>query len=123
MEILTLKGIGKSKLLTRLLKQCPPENCLIVLYKKKDLFANMNWIPENYFFTEVDSFDLMEKDITQYIQKMKQLKYELIDYIVIYSNVETEKDMIKDGVYRRLESLFKKMYNYNYPTCIVACKE
>ena len=83
----------------------------------------MNWIPENYFFTEVDSFDLMEKDITQYIQKMKQLKYELIDYIVIYSNVETEKDMIKDGVYRRLESLFKKMYNYNYPTCIVACKE
>lgn len=54
---------------------------------------------------------------------MKQLKYELIDYIVIYSNVETEKDMIKDGVYRRLESLFKKMYNYNYPTCIVACKE
>ena len=112
MEILTLKGIGKSKLLTRLLKQCPPENCLIVLYKEKDLFANMNWIPENYFFTEV-----------QYIQKMKQLKYELIDYIVIYSNVETEKDMIKDGVYRRLESLFKKMYNYNYPTCIVACKE
>lgn len=102
MEILTLKGIGKSKLLTRLLKQCPPEN---------------------YFFTEVDSLDLMEKDITQYIQKMKQLKYELIDYIVIYSNVETEKDMRKDGVYRRLESLFKKMYNYNYPTCIVACKE
>lgn len=49
MEILTLKGIGKSKLLTRLLKQCPPENCLIVLYKEKDLFANMNWIPENYF--------------------------------------------------------------------------
>lgn len=121
MEILTLKGIGKSKLLTRLLRQCPPENCLIVIYKEKDF--SVRWIPENYFFTEVNSLDLMEKDITQYIQKMRQLKYELIDYIVIYSNVETEKDMRKDGVYRKLESLFKKMYDYSYPTCIVACKE
>lgn len=31
MEILTLKGIGKSKLLTRLLRQCLPENCLITV--------------------------------------------------------------------------------------------
>lgn len=31
MEILTLKGIGKSKLLTRLLMQCPSENCLITV--------------------------------------------------------------------------------------------
>lgn len=31
MEILILKGIGKSKLLIRLLRQCPPENCLITV--------------------------------------------------------------------------------------------
>lgn len=31
MEILTLKGIGKSKLLIRLLRKCPPENCLITV--------------------------------------------------------------------------------------------
>ena len=121
MEILTLKGIGKSKLLTRLLMQCPPENCLTVIYKEKDSFVSC--VPENYIFTEADSLDVMEKDITQYIQEMKQLKYELIDYIVVYSNVETEKDMRKDGVYRRLESLFIKLYDYSYPTCIIACKE
>lgn len=121
MNILTLKGIGKSELLTQLLRQCPLENCLIVIYKEKDFCVN--WVPENYIFTKADSLDIMEEDITQYIQKMKQDKYELIDYIVIYSNVETEKDMRKDGVYRKLESLFKKLYDYSYPTCIVACKE
>ena len=121
MEILTLKGIGKSKLLTRLLRQCPPENCLIIIYKEKDF--TVRWVPENYIYTKADSLDEVEKDMTQYIQKMKQAKYELIDYIVIYSNVVTEKDMRKDGVYRKLEYLFKKLYDYSYPTCIVACNE
>lgn len=53
--------------------------------------------------------------------------YEPIDYIVIYSNVKTEDEMRRDGVYMKLKSILNKFYvnigEYNAPTCIVACKE
>ena len=58
---------------------------------------------------------------------METVVYEPIDYIVIYSNVKTEDEMRRDGVYMKLKSILNKFYvnigEYNAPTCIVACKE
>lgn len=125
MEILTLKGNGKSKLLMQLLNQCEPKRCLMIIYKGQDV--SKNWIPEDCVWVETDDIKFIESGVEQYIKRMETVVYEPIDYIVIYSNVKTENEMRRDGVYTKLESVLNKFYAdigmYNAPTCIVACNE
>lgn len=125
MEILTLKGNGKSKLLMQLMNQCESKRALMIIYKGQNV--SKSWIPYGCICAETDDIKFVESSVGQYIKHMETVAYEPIDYIVIYSNVETEKDMRKDGVYAKLESVLDNFYvdigKYNAPTCIVACKE
>ncbi len=125
MEILTLKGNGKSKLLMQLMNECESKRALMIIYKGQNV--SKSWIPYGCICAETDDIKLVESSVRQYIKHMETVVYEPIDYIVIYSNVETEKDMRKDGVYAKLESVLDNFYvdigKYNAPTCIVACKE
>lgn len=125
MEILTLKGIGKSKLLMQLMNECESKRALMIIYKGQNV--SKSWIPYGCICAETDDIKLVESSVRQYIKHMETVVYEPIDYIVIYSNVETEKDMRNDGVYAKLESVLDNFYvdigKYNAPTCIVACKE
>jgi hypothetical protein len=125
MEILTLKGNGKSKLLMQLMNQCESKRALMIIYKGQNV--SKSWIPYGCICAETDDIKFVESSVGQYIKHMETVVYEPIDYIVIYSNVETEKDMRKDGVYAKLESVLDNFYvdigKYNAPTCIVACKE
>ena len=125
MEILTLKGNGKSKLLMQLMNQCESKRALMIIYKGQNV--SKSWIPYGCICAETDDIKFVESSVGQYIKHMETVVYEPIDYIVIYSNVETEKDIRKDGVYAKLESVLDNFYveigKYNAPTCIVACKE
>lgn len=125
MEILTLKGNGKSKLLMQLMNECESKRALMIIYKGQNV--SKSWIPYGCICAETDDIKLVESSVRQYIKHMETVVYEPIDYIVIYSNVETEKDMRKDGVYAKLEFVLDNFYvdigKYNAPTCIVACKE
>ena len=125
MNILTLKGNGKSKLLMQLMNECESKRALMIIYKGQNV--SKSWIPYGCICAETDDIKLVESSVRQYIKHMETVVYERIDYIVIYSNVETEKDMRKDGVYAKLESVLDNFYvdigKYNAPTCIVACKE
>lgn len=125
MEILTLKGNGKSKLLMQLMNQCESKRALMIIYKGQNV--SKSWIPYGCICTETDDIKFMESNVEQYIKHMETVVYEPIDYIVIYSNVKTENEMRRDGVYTKLESVLNKFYmdirKYNSPTCIVACKE
>lgn len=125
MEILTLKGNGKSKLLMQLMNECESKRALMIIYKGQNV--SKSWIPYGCICAETDDIKLVESSVRQYIKHMETVVYEPIDYIVIYSNVETEKDMRKDGVYAKLESVLDNFYvdigKYNAPTCIVDCKE
>lgn len=125
MEILTLKGNGKSKLLMQLMNQCESKRALMIIYKGQNV--SKSWIPYGCICAETDDIKFMESNVEQYIKHMEAVVYELIDYIVIYSNVKTENEMRRDGVYTKLESVLNKFYmdirKYNSPTCIVACKE
>ncbi|MCG4624963.1 hypothetical protein [Anaerostipes hadrus] len=125
MEILTLKGNGKSKLLMQLMNQCESKRALMIIYKGQNV--SKSWIPYGCICAETDDIKFMESNVEQYIKHMETVVYEPIDYIVIYSNVKTENEMRRDGVYTKLESVLNKFYmdirKYNSPTCIVACKE
>ena len=125
MEILTLKGNGKSKLLMQLMNQCESKRALMIIYKGQNV--SKSWIPYGCICAETDDIKCMESNVEQYIKHMETVVYEPIDYIVIYSNVKTENEMRRDGVYTKLESVLNKFYmdirKYNSPTCIVACKE
>lgn len=125
MNILTLKGNGKSKLLMQLMSECESKRALMIIYKGQNV--SKSWIPYGCICAETDDIKFVESSVGQYIKHMETVVYEPIDYIVIYSNVETEKDMRKDGVYAKLESVLDNFYvdigKYNAPTCIVACKE
>ena len=125
MEILTLKGNGKSKLLMQLMNQCGSKRALMIIYKGQNV--SKSWIPYGCICAETDDIKFMESNVEQYIKHMETVMYEPIDYIVIYSNVKTENEMRRDGVYTKLESVLNKFYmdirKYNSPTCIVACKE
>lgn len=125
MEILTLKGNGKSKLLMQLMNQCESKRALMIIYKGQNV--SKSWIPYGRICAETDDIKFMESNVEQYIKHMETVMYEPIDYIVIYSNVKTENEMRRDGVYTKLESVLNKFYmdirKYNSPTCIVACKE
>ena len=125
MEILTLKGNGKSKLLMQLMNQCESKRTLMIIYKGQNV--SKSWIPYGCICAETDDIKLVESSVRQYIKHMETVVYEPIDYIVIYSNVKTENEMRRDGVYTKLESVLNKFYmdirKYNSPTCIVACKE
>lgn len=125
MEILTLKGNGKSKLLMQLMNQCESKRALMIIYKGQNV--SKSWIPYGCICAETDDIKFMESNVEQYIKHMETVMYEPIDYIVIYSNVKTENEMRRDGVYTKLESVLNKFYmdirKYNSPTCIVACKE
>ncbi len=125
MEILTLKGNGKSKLLMQLMNQCESKRTLMIIYKGQNV--SKSWIPYGCICAETDDIKFMESNVEQYIKHMETVMYEPIDYIVIYSNVKTENEMRRDGVYTKLESVLNKFYmdirKYNSPTCIVACKE
>lgn len=125
MEILTLKGNGKSKLLMQLMNQCESKRALMIIYKGQNV--SKSWIPYGCICAETDDIKFMESNVEQYIKHMETVVYEPIDYIVIYSNVKTENEMRRDGVYTKLESILNKFYmdirKYNSPTCIVACKE
>lgn len=125
MEILTLKGNGKSKLLMQLMNQCESKRVLMIIYKGQNI--SKSWIPYGCICAETDDIKFMESNVEQYIKHMETVVYEPIDYIVIYSNVKTENEMRRDGVYTKLESVLNKFYmdiiKYNSPTCIVACKE
>lgn len=125
MEILTLKGNGKSKLLMQLMNQCESKRALMIIYKGQNV--SKSWILYGCICAETDDIKFMESNVEQYIKHMETVVYEPIDYIVIYSNVKTENEMRRDGVYTKLESVLNKFYmdirKYNSPTCIVACKE
>ena len=125
MEILTLKGNGKSKLLMQLMNQCESKRTLMIIYKGQNV--SKSWIPYGCICAETDDIKFMESNVEQYIKHMETVMYEPIDYIVIYSNVKTENEMRRDGVYTKLESVLNKFYmdirKYNSPTCIVAFKE
>lgn len=125
MEILTLKGNGKSKLLMQLMNQCESKRALMIIYKGQNV--SKSWVPYGCICAETDDIKFMESNVEQYIKHMETVVYEPIDYIVIYSNVKTENEMRRDGVYTKLESVLNKFYmdirKYNSPTCIVACKE
>ena len=125
MEILTLKGNGKSKLLMQLMNQCESKRTLMIIYKGQNV--SKSWIPYGCICAETDDIKFIESNVEQYIKHMETVTYEPIDYIVIYSNVKTENEMRRDGVYTKLESVLNKFYmdirKYNSPTCIVACKE
>lgn len=125
MEILTLKGNGKSKLLMQLMNECESKRALMIIYKGQNV--SKSWIPYGCICAETDDIKFMESNVEQYIKHMETVVYEPIDYIVIYSNVKTENEMRRDGVYTKLESVLNKFYmdirKYNSPTCIVACKE
>lgn len=125
MEILTLKGNRKSKLLMQLMNQCESKRALMIIYKGQNV--SKSWIPYGCICAETDDIKFMESNVEQYIKHMETVMYEPIDYIVIYSNVKTENEMRRDGVYTKLESVLNKFYmdirKYNSPTCIVACKE
>lgn len=122
MEILTLKGNGKSKLLMQLMNQCESKRTLMIIYKGQNV--SKSWIPYGCICAETDDIKFMESNVEQYIKHMETVMYEPIDYIVIYSNVKTENEMRRDGVYTKLESVLNKFYmdirKYNSPTCIVA---
>lgn len=125
MEILTLKGNGKSKLLMQLMNQCESKRALMIIYKGQNV--SKSWIPYGCICAEKDDIKFIESGVEQYIKRMETVVYEPIDYIVIYSNVKTEDEMRRDGVYMKLKSILNKFYvnigEYNAPTCIVACKE
>lgn len=125
MEILTLKGNGKSKLLMQLMNECEPKRALMIIYKGHNV--SKSWIPYGCICAETDDIKFVESSVGQYIKHMETVVYEPIDYIVVYSNVKTENEMRRDGVYTKLESVLDNFYagieKYNAPTCIVACKE
>ena len=125
MEILTLKGNGKSKLLMQLMNQCESKRALMIIYKGQNV--SKSWIPYGCICAETDDIKFIESGVEQYIKRMETVVYEPIDYIVIYSNVKTEDEMRRDGVYMKLKSILNKFYvnigEYNASTCIVACKE
>lgn len=125
MKILTLNGNGKSKLLMQLMNQCESKRALMIIYKGQNV--SKSWIPYGCICAETDDIKFMESNVEQYIKHMETVVYEPIDYIVIYSNVKTENEMRRDGVYTKLESVLNKFYmdirKYNSPTCIVGCKE
>lgn len=125
MEILTLKGNGKSKLLMQLMNECESKRALMIIYKGQNV--SKSWIPYGCICAETDDIKFVESSVRQYIKHMETVVYEPIDYIVVYSNVKTESEMRRDGVYAKLESVLNKFYmdirKYNSPTCIVACKE
>ena len=125
MEILTLKGNGKSKLSMQLMNECESKRALMIIYKGHNV--SKSWIPYGCICAEIDDIKFIESSVGQYIKHMETVVYEPIDYIVIYSNVKTENEMRRDGVYTKLESILNKFYAnievYNAPTCIVACKE
>ena len=125
MNILTLKGNGKSKLLMQLMNECESKRALMIIYKGQNVFKS--WIPYGCICVETDDIKFVESSVGQYIKHMETVVYEPIDYIVVYSNVKTENGMRRDGVYTKLESVLDNFYagieKYNAPTCIVACKE
>ena len=125
MNILTLKGNGKSKLLMQLMNECEAKRALMIIYKGQNV--SKSWIPYGCICAETDDLKFVESSVEQYIKRMETVVYEPIDYIVVYSNVKTENGMRRDGVYTKLESVLDNFYadigKYNAPTCIVACKE
>ena len=125
MNILTLKGNGKSKLLMQLMNECESKRALMIIYKGQNV--SKSWIPYGCICAETDENKFAESSVGQYIKHMETVVYEPIDYIVVYSNVKTENEMRRDGVYTELESVLDNFYvgieKYNAPTCIVACKE
>jgi hypothetical protein len=125
MNILTLKGNGKSKLLMQLMNECESKRALMIIYKGQNV--SKSWIPYGCICAETDDIKFAESSVGQYIKHMETVVYEPIDYIVVYSNVKTENEMRRDGVYTELESVLDNFYvgieKYNAPTCIVACKE
>lgn len=125
MNILTLKGNGKSKLLMQLMSECESKRALMIIYKGQNV--SKSWIPYGCICAETDDIKFVESSVGQYIKHMETVVYEPIDYIVVYSNVKTENGMRRDGVYTKLESVLDNFYagieKYNAPTCIVACKE
>lgn len=125
MNILTLKGNGKSKLLMQLRNECESKRALMIIYKGQNV--SKSWIPYGCICAETDDIKFVESSVGQYIKHMETVVYEPIDYIVVYSNVKPENEMRRDGVYTKLESVLDNFYagieKYNAPTCIVACKE
>lgn len=125
MNILTLKWNGKSKLLMQLMNECESKRALMIIYKGQNV--SKSWIPYGCICAETDDIKFAESSVGQYIKHMETVVYEPIDYIVVYSNVKTENEMRRDGVYTELESVLDNFYvgieKYNAPTCIVACKE
>lgn len=69
MEILTLKGNGKSKLLMQLMNQCESKRALMIIYKGQNV--SKSWIPYGCICAETDDIKFIESGVEQYIKRME----------------------------------------------------
>ena len=76
MEILTLKGNGKSKLLMQLMNECESKRALMIIYKGQNV--SKSWIPYGCICAETDDIKLVEKSWKKILQKMKEDKNQVI---------------------------------------------
>ena len=118
MEILTLKGNGKSKFLSDFIDSSRSEKCFVITFEDENISRSLFSRCDNFILDDSQS---IKEEMEKYLGIVENWSDKL-EYLIIYSIDKSEKDMINCDVYYLLNQVKDQPF-FKELTCIVACKE
>lgn len=118
MNILTLKGNGKSKFLSDFIDSSRSEKCFVIIFEGEQ-------VPQS-LFSECDNFVLynaqnIKESLENYLCIVENWSNKL-QYLIIYSAEKSQQNLIDLDVYYQLYLVADKPF-FKDLICVVACKE
>ena len=117
MNILTLKGNGKSDFLHTFFEGSRSEECFAIILEDKNISCSL--FSECDYFV-VDETQSIKDEIEKYLGIVENWSNTL-KYLIIYSTEKSEKDIINWDVYYLLNQIKRKSF-FRDMTAIVVCK-
>ena len=118
MNILTLKGNGKSKFLSDFIDSSRSEKCFVIIFEDENISRSLFSRCDNFILDDSQS---IKEEMEKYLGIVENLSDKL-EYLIIYSIDKSEKDMINLDVYYLLNQVNDQPF-FKELTCIVACKK
>ena len=101
MNILTLKGNGKSKFLSDFIDSSRSEKCFVIIFEDENISRSLFSRCDNFILDDSQS---IKEEMEKYLGIVENWSDKL-EYLIIYSIDKSEKDMINLDVYYLLNQV------------------